>query len=688
MIPLDAPIAPRNRALPPKSRWLPGRRRATDEVAAVTVAETPGDGSPPWLVLLGYAALLAPPAFAGAGLPDGRLDALGSRKSLFREPCSSLGYHRAYVSFSWTRYSLLLPALAVALVMQSRPAVADELSVLVHRITHERREDLDPVINRLVYLASDEAADRVARLLGHPSANVRSKAAWVLGFLEAPHTRPALQRAVLDPHWEVRRDAIYALGRLSATDAATIVAERLQDSSREVRLEAARVIGDLGDRGAGPALRKALAATSDDAQLEVALLTAIGSVGDSDAVPVVRERLGTGGEEVHLAALRALVRLGDPTAAEEIVGRLQHEKPHIRRDAALLLSDVTSDWAPRALQAALASEEDAWVALGIAEALAAAGGEAGLRHLAEVSATSEDARLAGQAVESLARLEVRSEDIAEVRRRMAFERLRDADLPIEKLAADLLALGLSFEERVLALSEHFRGVPYAESPLGEGGGVDPGPLYRWDAVDCLTFVEQVIALAHLSSPDLLLPILNDVRYQAGMVAFGERNHLMEHQWLPNNLAKGWIRDITREVGGEHVEMARKEITRESWERRRGIELPLSADEIPLGTSALPIIPLEVFPEVMERVPNGAILIVVRDDFRSRPFRVTHLGFVVHRNGRLFIRHAARATYMSVIDELLETFVRRNTAYRSWPVTGFNILMPVENSSRAEGFAKE
>src|SRR5690349_3041900 len=50
-------------------------------------------------------------------------------------------------------------------------------------------------------------------------------------------------------------------------------------------------------------------------------------------------------------------------------------------------------------------------------------------------------------------------------------------------------------ERLLSTSEKFLNTPYVLSPLGEGGGVDPDPTFRLDAVDCLTFVEETLALS-------------------------------------------------------------------------------------------------------------------------------------------------------------------------------------------------
>ena len=183
--------------------------------------------------------------------------------------------------------------------------------------------------------------------------------------------------------------------------------------------------------------------------------------------------------------------------------------------------------------------------------------------------------------------------------------------------------GVPFARRVDQLSDHLRGLPYLDSPLGEGAGYDPDPLVRWDAVDCVTYVEQVLALANAPTSSSSLPVLLDLRYRDGRASFGTRNHLMMAQWVPVNIEKGYLRDVTREVGGDRVEIARKTITEEMWSHRSGVDLPLSKSEVPIGEVELPYIPLALFPEVMTSVPDGSLLIVVREDLAPRPYRVPH-----------------------------------------------------------------
>ena len=65
--------------------------------------------------------------------------------------------------------------------------------------------------------------------------------------------------------------------------------------------------------------------------------------------------------------------------------------------------------------------------------------------------------------------------------------------------------------------------------------------------------------------------------------------------------------------------------------------------------------------------------VVRDDLPLKATRITHLGFVVQKGKRTWLRHAARSRYARVVDEDLETFLARNAKYTKWKVTGVSLF---------------
>jgi Protein of unknown function (DUF1460) len=232
----------------------------------------------------------------------------------------------------------------------------------------------------------------------------------------------------------------------------------------------------------------------------------------------------------------------------------------------------------------------------------------------------------------------------------------------------------ALSSRVLEVSARFLGIPYVHSPLGEGAGVDPDPLIRFDAVDCLTFVEETLALSIAHSPAEVVPVLQLLRYERTPTYEG-RNHLMEAQWLPNNVRKGFLRDVTRAFGGAATVRARKVISARSWASPSSRLLNLPEERHATGVFELDMVPLAAAWARVGHIPSGTILLVIRDEQPRRVTRITHLGFVIQRQGRTFLRHAARSVYRRVVDEDLSVFLARNAKYGKWPVSGIALFEP-------------
>jgi len=235
---------------------------------------------------------------------------------------------------------------------------------------------------------------------------------------------------------------------------------------------------------------------------------------------------------------------------------------------------------------------------------------------------------------------------------------------------------LPLRDRLLRVSERFLGTPYIHSPLGEGSGVDPDPTFRLDAVDCLTFVEQAMAMSMATSETDVTRVLEGLRY-ASSPTYEDRNHLMEAQWLPNNQRKGFVVDVTRRYGGEDTVRVQKTLTPVTWTSRSSLALGLPKERQPRGTYTLNMIPLDRVMTHARKVPSGTILVVLRDDLPLKATRVTHLGFVVQKGRRTWLRHARRGVDGNgrVVDEDLETFLARNAKYDKWKVSGVSLYEP-------------
>ena len=75
------------------------------------------------------------------------------------------------------------------------------------------------------------------------------------------------------------------------------------------------------------------------------------------------------------------------------------------------------------------------------------------------------------------------------------------------------------------IGEKYLGTQYIRDPLGEQKLPDTDPLVRFDAFDCTTFVETVLADGDVEK-------LNKIRYKDGEVDFLNRNHFIEYNPIP------------------------------------------------------------------------------------------------------------------------------------------------------------
>lgn len=235
-------------------------------------------------------------------------------------------------------------------------------------------------------------------------------------------------------------------------------------------------------------------------------------------------------------------------------------------------------------------------------------------------------------------------------------------------AEQLQALkALPVEARFLAATEGFLGTPYVLSPLGEGEGHDPDPLIRYDAADCVTMVEEAMALALAPDEQRVLETLNHIRYEADP-SFDGRLHVMEAQWLPVNLSRGLLEEVTALYGKAATKRVSKRITEATWQEKGGKALGLSPAAQAKGEFFIDIVPSEQAPAVLSIAPAGLIVVVVRADRPRLVSRITHVGVLVQKPSGPFLRHASRS-FKKVVDEPVEKYLKRNLEFGAWTLEG-------------------
>ncbi len=260
--------------------------------------------------------------------------------------------------------------------------------------------------------------------------------------------------------------------------------------------------------------------------------------------------------------------------------------------------------------------------------------------------------------------------------------------------------------RINAISAQFLGKPYLLGALGEGptGQYDQMPLYRFDAFDCETYVDTILALALAHNQNQFKQCINQVRYLNGQVSFLYRNHFTCLDWNKNNQRQGFVKDITQTIRDKQqqpvVKFARALIDKKSWyqhmsihriqlnqadkiERaKRLIALKKHHRQFSTTLSVIPYIPLSVLFDakgeanlyLFDQIPNGAIIEIVRPNWDlsekiGSHLNVSHLGFAIRKNSTLLFREAS-IEKQQVVDVPLIDYLR--SAQKSPTIKGINL----------------
>jgi D-alanyl-D-alanine carboxypeptidase/D-alanyl-D-alanine-endopeptidase (penicillin-binding protein 4) len=158
------------------------------------------------------------------------------------------------------------------------------------------------------------------------------------------------------------------------------------------------------------------------------------------------------------------------------------------------------------------------------------------------------------------------------------------------------------------------------------------PRYRTDSFDCLTYIETVEALARTTVTDSVLPTLDHIRYENGIVGWGTRLHYTEADWLPANTRVGHVRLDT--LAGSVIEP--RTLGRKAFYAKRGLEREDT-------TVLLPMLPRDVALKDLARPSKEARVRGIGLVGTITGLGILHTGFLVERPGQLpVLRHASQA----------------------------------------------
>lgn len=223
-----------------------------------------------------------------------------------------------------------------------------------------------------------------------------------------------------------------------------------------------------------------------------------------------------------------------------------------------------------------------------------------------------------------------------------------------------------FAARLRDVAESSLGTAYVGDPLGEGpqGSYDKDPIMDIAHVDCVTFVEQSIALAASDSYQKAQDFLQTLRYRNPTIAFENRNHFMVADWVHNNK---FCEDITGKLDTPTQTVTRT-IGRKHFFQLK--ELPTCAEQAVDPVLTLAYIPATEAATAEKNLPNATLLLFIgKVDWLF----ALHCGLYLHDahgNGNLY--HASSKAEKVVKNSLAAMF-ENNDRYLGF--TAYSLSIP-------------
>lgn len=236
------------------------------------------------------------------------------------------------------------------------------------------------------------------------------------------------------------------------------------------------------------------------------------------------------------------------------------------------------------------------------------------------------------------------------------------------MANELRALPIG--ERVAWFGQVLVGTPYKSFTLEIDDRIEAASV-NLNGLDCWTFFETALAFARMSelptdkwSPQQLLHFIELDRYWGGRCtgSYLSRLHYLE-DWARDNERRGYVKDMTRQLGAINVSNAAIEMTHNwkgyrymvnSAENRAGIEKL----ETELRGRPLPMIPIANIAGIESKLQSGDIISIVSKD--NAAFGTSHVGIALRKDGVIHFMHASspRNSGQVVIDSRLSEYVAR------------------------------
>jgi hypothetical protein len=238
-------------------------------------------------------------------------------------------------------------------------------------------------------------------------------------------------------------------------------------------------------------------------------------------------------------------------------------------------------------------------------------------------------------------------------------------------------------DRIDYLSHYFLGRPYIVNPQGEGdqGEIDRAPLYRFDGFDCVTFVNNILALSRSNNMNAFQHELLKINYYNSIPRFENRFHFMSVDWNPQNQKNNILKEVTEtflDKNNQKIAVyAEGDIDKPGWFLKRSENASVDqanklreyAKKFKIEFVRLPYLPLSTLLDsnknpndfIFNQVPHASVIEIVRPNWNLKEkigtnLHVSHVGFAIRKNDRLYFRHAS-SEEKCVVEILLSDYLK-------------------------------
>jgi len=218
----------------------------------------------------------------------------------------------------------------------------------------------------------------------------------------------------------------------------------------------------------------------------------------------------------------------------------------------------------------------------------------------------------------------------------------------------------NIHERINYFSEKLKGKPYFLGPMGEGRSIYPSykPRVNFGEMDCLTYLEHVLALAYTKDYNDFFNVLQKIRYKNGVIDYNKRNHFLVADWLLYNQLKVESEDLAL---GNFL-LFEKEIDRKKFFNDTSLANP---------KVSIPFLPKEkaiIYADTVKFASDTIFAVAILSELPG--LDAAHTGFVVGSSKKkgLTIRHASQLKG-KVIEQPLSEFLK-NTKIKTPGVSFF------------------